>query len=108
MSAARAETSAHDGQAGSPGEIVANYARRLNAKVVGATGRGADLRFDLPASLFVGGLVRLIATRKVISPAWYDFIWFAFGTYCALNPVGLKGKSAAANGRRTTRDGRGG
>jgi hypothetical protein len=68
----------------SPAVAVADFARQFNAKVEAATG-GADLRFLLPASLFVGGLFRLIASKKLTSPAWYDFLWFAFGTYCTLN-----------------------
>ena len=49
----------------------------------------------MPASLFVGGLVRLIASKKVISPAWYDYLWFAFGTYCTLNRGMPPGEPAA-------------
>jgi copper chaperone CopZ len=93
--AAGAETS-------SPAAAVADFARQLNAKVEAATG-GADLRFLVPASLFVGGLVRLIVSKKLTSPAWYDFLWFAFGTYCTLNQGPATGESAAPGAGRRSR-----
>ncbi len=69
----------------SPAVAVSAFTRRLNEKLEAATGGAADLRFLVPASLFAGGLLRLLATRKVPSPTWYDFLWFAFGTYFTLN-----------------------
>jgi hypothetical protein len=69
----------------SPAEAVAAFTRRLNERLEAATGGTVDLRFILPASLFAGGLLRLVASRKVPSPTWYDFLWFAFGTYFTLN-----------------------
>jgi hypothetical protein len=67
-----------------PAVAVADFARRLNTRVEAATGV-ADLRFLVPASLFVGGLIRLIASKQLTSPAWYDFFWFAFGTFATMN-----------------------
>ena len=29
-----------------------------------------------------------MAAKKVPSPTWYDFLWFAFGTYFTLNRGG--------------------
>jgi copper chaperone CopZ len=78
-------TAADGNGSGSTAESVAEFGRRLNEKVQVATGHAADLKFLVPASLLVGGLVRLIASRKVPSPTWYDLIWFAFGTYFTLN-----------------------
>jgi hypothetical protein len=69
----------------SPAEAVAAFSRRLNERLEAATGGAVDLKFLLPASLFAGGLLRLVASRKVPSPTWYDFLWFAFGTYFTLN-----------------------
>ena len=77
-------TDAESDSVAAPAAAVAELARRINARVEAVTG-SADLRFLVPASLFVGGLVRLIAAKKLSSPAWYDFLWFAFGTYCTLN-----------------------
>jgi hypothetical protein len=69
---------------GSLADAVANFVRHTNEKVGAATG-DVDLRFLVPVSLFFGGIVRLIASKKLITPAWYDFLWFAFGTYFTLN-----------------------
>ena len=41
----------------------ADLVRKINAHVEATTG-SVDLRFLVPASLFVGGLVRLIASKK--------------------------------------------
>jgi Heavy metal associated domain 2 len=78
-------TAADGNGSGSTAEAVAEFGRQLNEKVQVATGHAADLKFLVPASLLVGGLVRLIASRKVPSPTWYDLLWFAFGTYFTLN-----------------------
>ncbi len=69
----------------SPAEAVAAFTRRLNERLEAATGGAVDLKFLVPASLFAGGLLRLVASKKVPSPTWYDFLWFAFGTYFTLN-----------------------
>jgi hypothetical protein len=69
----------------SPTEAVASFTRRLNERLEAATGGSVDLKLLVPASLFAGGLLRLVASRKVPSPTWYDFLWFAFGTYFTLN-----------------------
>jgi hypothetical protein len=73
-----------DGSA-APAEALAEFGRRLNEKFEAASGHAVDLKFLVPPSLVVGGLLRLIASKKVPSPAWYDFLWFAFGTYFTLN-----------------------
>jgi hypothetical protein len=69
---------------GSMADVVEVLGRDLNARVQAATG-DVDLKFLLPASLFVGGIVRLVASKKLTGPAWYDFLWFAFNTYFTLN-----------------------
>jgi hypothetical protein len=72
------------GSGSAGGRVGKDLARQLNARVEAATG-AADLRFLVPASLFIGGLLRLIASKRLIGPAWYDLLWFAFGTYFTLN-----------------------
>jgi hypothetical protein len=72
-------------ESASPAEALSAFTRRLNDKLETATGGAVDLKFLVPASLFAGGLLRLVASRKVPSPTWYDFLWFAFGTYFTLN-----------------------
>jgi hypothetical protein len=71
-----------------PAEYVAGLGRQLNRKIGAATGGVLDLKLLLPASLVVGGLIRLMAARKVPCPTWCDFLWFAFGTYFTLNRGG--------------------
>src|SRR5262249_45008419 len=58
-----AEPGAATDNPSSPAEAIAELARKVNAQVEAATG-SVDLRFLVPASLFVGGLVRLIASKK--------------------------------------------
>jgi hypothetical protein len=80
-----------------PGEAVLALGRRLNRRIEAATGGTVDLKFLVPASLVVGAVARIIAARKVPSPTWYDFLWFAFGTYFTLNRgASPEGTGAAA------------
>lgn len=58
----------------------------LNAKLDQTTGGNADLKVILPLSLFALGVRSLVTTEKLITPTWYDFLWFALGTYFMLNP----------------------
>jgi Heavy metal associated domain 2 len=84
---------------------IADFARSLNRKVEDATGCAVDLKLLVPASLVVGGLIRLIASRRIPSPSWYDFLWFAFGTYFTLNRAeGDEGPAEPANARPEAAD----
>jgi hypothetical protein len=58
----------------------------LNTGVERATG-GVDLRLLVPVALFFFGVRSLMVTDQVRFPSWYDFIWFSFGTFLALNPL---------------------
>ncbi|HTU02803.1 MAG TPA: hypothetical protein VMG58_13335 [Candidatus Sulfotelmatobacter sp.] len=55
----------------------------LNAWVASATS-GVDLKLLVPLGLFALGLRGLLLSERTL-PAWYDFFWFAFGTYMMLN-----------------------
>ena len=57
----------------------------LNQEVGKSTG-GLDLRLLLPLILFFFGIRGLLVAEKVTIPAWYDLLWFAFGTFFMLNP----------------------
>jgi len=104
MADAGAQRRAETDTPASPADVVADLAREVNARVEAATG-SVDLKFLVPASLFVGGLVRLIATKKLTSPAWYDFLWFAFGTYCTLNrSEALEGPAPPVDGEGVDQD----
>jgi hypothetical protein len=59
----------------------------LNASLSRVTG-GVDLALLVPLALLFLGIRELLVSDKVRSPAWYDFLWFAFGTFIALNPAG--------------------
>jgi hypothetical protein len=52
---------------------------------VGKVTGGIDLKLLLPLTLFVLGVRGLLVAQKVPFPAWYDLLWFAFGTYFMLN-----------------------
>jgi hypothetical protein len=58
----------------------------LNSGVGRVTG-GTDLKVLLPVTLFVLGVRSLLVSDKLRVPMWYDFLWFAFGTFLALNPI---------------------
>jgi hypothetical protein len=58
----------------------------LNAGVHTATGGNVDLKLLLPLALFILGIRGLLVSEKTVFPAWYDYLWFALGTYFMLNP----------------------
>jgi hypothetical protein len=70
---------------GSPAHLVQAICGSLNSAVSSSTGGIGDLRILLPAGLFVLGLRSLLMTDKIAFPLWYDFLWFAFGSYFMLN-----------------------
>jgi hypothetical protein len=57
----------------------------VDAGVGQVTAGSVDLRILLPLSLFALGLGRLITQSSTPVPTWFDFIWFSFGTFMALN-----------------------
>jgi hypothetical protein len=67
---------------------VSAFLGALDARVEQAAGGSVDLRFLVPLSLVLLGIARLVMAKRVPFPAWYDFFWFAFGTFIALNPPG--------------------
>jgi hypothetical protein len=69
----------------SPANLMNKVFGTLNSAVFSSTGGVGDLRILLPAGLFVLGLRSLFMTDKVSFPLWYDFLWFAFGSYFMLN-----------------------
>ena len=79
-------TSSSNGSSAAPslaGNISA-FLGTLNAGVGKVTG-GVDLQLLLPLTLFFFGLRGLLVAEKVYVPAWYDFLWFSFGTFVMLN-----------------------
>jgi hypothetical protein len=57
----------------------------MDESVDWVTGGNLDLRVLLPLSLFVLGVGRLVSSSNVQFPTWFDFLWFSFGTFVALN-----------------------
>jgi hypothetical protein len=62
---------------------IMGYLRKMNANVRTTTG-GPDLRILVPAILVLLGVKKLVTDGKN-SPTWYNYFWFAFGTFCTLN-----------------------
>ncbi len=58
----------------------------LNTKLSTTTDGAADLKLVLPLALFALGIRSLLVSEKRLFPTWYDFFWFALGTYFMLNP----------------------
>jgi hypothetical protein len=89
-------------------EGVLGYLRTINANVRAATG-GLDLRILVPAFLVLFGVKTLVSDRER-TPAWYNYFWFAFGTFCTLNRRAISETSsppvaaslASVNGNRAT------
>jgi hypothetical protein len=59
--------------------------RRQNTTGGSPTGAGLDLKTLGPLALvFLGGR-GLVVAEEVAFPAWYDLLWFGFGSYMMLN-----------------------
>jgi len=65
---------------------IRTFFAKLNENIDVATGGTADLKTLLPLLLFGLGIRSLLKTDKPLAPTWYDFLWFALGTYFMLNP----------------------
>ena len=68
------------------GKALRSFFGELNARMDQTTAGNLDLKMLTPLLLFGLGIRSLITSEKLISPAWYDFLWFALGTYFMLNP----------------------
>jgi len=68
------------------GEGVRTFVTSVNDNIQRVTGGNADLKILLPLALFALGVRSLLKSDKLLSPTWYDFLWFALGTYFMLNP----------------------
>jgi hypothetical protein len=77
-------------------EVVRNL-RSMNA-FLRMTSGGLDLRVLLPATLVLLGIKALVTDRER-TPAWYNYFWFAFGTFCTLNRRATSDNEAPALAR---------
>lgn len=75
-----------------PSDLNAEYLAKWSAK---ETNRGRSSPFEtvtnwqmlVPLVLCLLGIRSLLVTDKLTFPQWYDYLWFAFGTYTTLNPL---------------------
>jgi len=58
----------------------------VNSGVARVASRWSDLRTLIPLTLCFLGFRSLLLAEQVAFPTWYDYLWFAFGTYVALHP----------------------
>jgi len=58
----------------------------LNTTVSQASGGWGDLQALIPLALFFLGVRSLLLAERLPFPAWYDYFWFAFGTFMVLHP----------------------
>ena len=65
---------------------VAAFFGTLDSKVAQASSGWGDLKVLVPLVLFLLGVRSLLLVEQVRFPAWYDYFWFAFGTFIALHP----------------------
>ncbi|MGE0825753.1 MAG: HMA2 domain-containing protein [Candidatus Binatia bacterium] len=68
------------------GQGLRSFFSQLNRNLSSATGGSLDLKILPPLLLFALGVRSLLTSEKPLSPTWYDFLWFALGTYFMLNP----------------------
>ena len=68
------------------GQGLRTFFSQLNRNISSATGGSLDLKILPPLLLLALGVRSLLKTEKPLSPTWYDFLWFALGTYFMLNP----------------------
>lgn len=74
-----------------PSELNAEYLEQWYAKEANEV-RSSPLesfqnwRLLVPLAFCLLGIRGLLVTDKLAFPQWYDYLWFGFGTYVALNP----------------------
>jgi hypothetical protein len=74
------------------GEQIRTFFGTLNTNVSHLTKGSADLKALVPLTLFVLGVRGLLTSDRPSVPAWYDFLWFALGTYFMFYPRPGEGK----------------
>jgi Heavy metal associated domain 2 len=62
------------------------YANKSNGSPLVSPNMGDHWRMLVPLALLALGIRGVVAAERLIFPQWYDYLWFAFGTYHALNP----------------------
>lgn len=68
-------------------EYLANWSAKETNGVPSSTIESVqNWRIFVPLALCFLGIRGLLVTDKLAFPQWYDYFWFAFGTYTTLNP----------------------
>ena len=70
------------------GSNITAFFDNVNAGVTQITGGWGELRALVPLTLAFLGLRSLLFTENLPFPTWYDYLWFAFGTFAILNAPG--------------------
>ena len=60
---------------------IESAAASMNRRVHEATRGSADLTTVIPLALVAMGIGTVVVSRRLPMPKWYDFFWFALGTY---------------------------
>jgi hypothetical protein len=73
-----------------PSDLNAEYLAKWSAKETNGVPSSTmesiqNWRMLVPIALCLFGIRGLLVTDKLSFPQWYDYLWFAFGTYVALN-----------------------
>lgn len=77
-------------RSGTPEELesgVGAWFTSMQAGLAQTTSGLGDLRTLIPLTLCFLGFRSLLLTESLTFPSWYDYLWFAFGTYVALRPT---------------------
>jgi hypothetical protein len=86
LAASQAQAANGEGALPPLAATIRSFFDNVNKTVDSVTGGNADLKVLVPSLLFGLGVRSLLQSEKLMSPAWYDFLWFAIGTYFMLNP----------------------
>jgi hypothetical protein len=67
------------------GSNITDFFATVNAGVTRITGGWGELQTLVPLTLAFLGLRSLLLTENLPFPTWYDYLWFAFSAFVALN-----------------------
>jgi Heavy metal associated domain 2 len=67
------------------GNTITAFFNNMNAGVTQITSGWGELRMLVPLTLAFLGLRSLLLTDNLPFPTWYDYLWFAFGTFAVLH-----------------------
>ncbi|WP_447984052.1 HMA2 domain-containing protein [Nitrospira sp. Nam74] len=59
--------------------------RTMNRTIGDVSGGRVDGKILIPTLLLLLGIRSLLICEVLVTPRWYDYFWFAFGTYFMLN-----------------------